>query len=156
MNEYECTLGHPDFQFFFSFHVFRDFFYAVFCADSENVLKNVIRSTSGKLWGGFDPPLFQNLVNILNSVFSFKVMILRVILFKRALNSVQLKKICLKWSNKLRDMKRFVNNFLLRLSYFWRKVAFYTFKSTATGLIWVNMTKRLQLCSNEESENLLA
>ena len=68
------------------------FLYAVFCADSENVLKNVIRSTSGKLLEGFDPPLFQNLVNILNSVFSFKVMILRVILFERALNSVQLKK----------------------------------------------------------------
>ena len=85
-------LGHPDFQLFFSFHVFRDFFYAVFCADSENVLKNVIRLNSGKLWGGFDPPLFQNLVNILNSVFSFKVMMLRVILFERALNSVQFKK----------------------------------------------------------------
>ena len=87
-----CRLGHPDFQLFFSFHVFRDFFYAVFCADSENVLKNVIRSTSGKLWGGFDPPLFQNLVNILNSVFSFKVMILRIILFERALTFVLFKK----------------------------------------------------------------
>ena len=73
--------------------MFRDFFfYAVFCADSENVFKNVIQSTFGKLWGGFDPPLFQNLVNILKSVFSFKVMILRVILFERALNSVQFKK----------------------------------------------------------------
>ena len=88
----DSSIGHPDFQLFFSFHVFRDFFYAVFCADSENVLKNVIRSTFGKLWGGFDPPLFQNLVNILNSVFSFKVMILRAISFERALNSVQFKK----------------------------------------------------------------
>ena len=83
-------------------------------------------------------------------------MILQVILFERALNSVQFKKKCLNWPNKLRDMKRFVNNFLLRLSDFWRKVAFYSFESTATGLTWVNMTKRLQLCSNEESENLLA
>ena len=114
-----CILGHPDFQLFFlffnfffkffffyffqiffqkfskifsknfSFNVFRDLFYAVSCADSENVLKNVIRSTFGKLWGGFDSPLFQNLVNILDSVFSVKVMILRVILFERALNSVR-------------------------------------------------------------------
>ena len=34
-------------RFNFSFLVFSDFFYAVFCADSENVLKNVIRPTSG-------------------------------------------------------------------------------------------------------------
>ena len=72
--------------------MFRDFFNAVFRADSENVLKNVIRSTSGKLWGGFDSPPFQILVNFLNSVFSFKVMILGVILFERALNFVKLKK----------------------------------------------------------------
>ena len=82
----------PRFSTFFFFSCVSLLFYAVFCADSENVLKNVIRSTSGKLWGGFDPPLFQNLVNILNSVFSSKLMILRVILFERALNSVQLKK----------------------------------------------------------------
>ena len=69
------------------------FFYAVFCADYENLLKNVIRSTSGKLWGGFDPPLFQNLVKILNSVFTSKVMIQGVILFERAFNSVQFKNI---------------------------------------------------------------
>ena len=54
-NNEECmmhSLGHPDFQLFSSFLVFCDFFYAVFCADSENVLKNVIRSTSEKIWGG--------------------------------------------------------------------------------------------------------
>ena len=80
---------------FSTFLVFCDVFYAVFCADSENVLKNVIQLTSGKIWEGGDPPLFQNLVRSLNSVFISKViMILRVILFERAFNSVQLKKNC--------------------------------------------------------------
>ena len=35
-------------------------FLSSFCVDSEAVLKNVIRSTFGKIWG-YDPPL-QNLV----------------------------------------------------------------------------------------------
>ena len=43
--------------------------------------------------GGFDPPLLKNLVKISNSVFSSKVMMLGVILFERAFNSVQLKKL---------------------------------------------------------------
>ena len=40
----------------------------------------------------FDPPFFQNLVKILNSIFGSQVMRLRLILFERAFNSVQLKK----------------------------------------------------------------
>ena len=104
---------------------------------------------------GFDPRLFQNLVEIWNSVFNSQVMILRVILFERAFDSVQLKKNCLNWPNKLEDMKYFENNILLCLSDFWSKVAFYSFESTAIGLIWVNTTKRLWLCTNRESENLL-
>ena len=43
--------------------------------------------------GGFDPPLFQNLVKILNRVFISTIMILRVVLIERAFNSVQCKKI---------------------------------------------------------------
>ena len=73
--------------------MFCDFFDAVFCPDSENVLKKCDLINFWEDMGEeFDPLFFQNLVKILNSIFSSQVMILRVILFERAFNSVQLKK----------------------------------------------------------------
>ena len=104
------TVGHPDFQLFSSFLVFCDFFDAVFCPDSKNVLKKCDLINFWEDMGeGFDPPFFQNLVKILNCVFSSQIMILRVILFERAFNSVQLKTNCLNQEHTQKFLKGGLN-----------------------------------------------
>ena len=131
----DYILDCPDPPLFSSFFVFRDFFYAVLCAESENGLKNFIRSTFGTLWGVLCGQFFQNLNKFVYSAHNCWVRIFTLVLYERAIQSAHLKNFFSNWPSISWDINDYSVHFLLRLSDFWCYVATWSSYDTETDLV---------------------